>query len=584
MLATQRPHPRSDDAHPAGRRAPREHALAVSACRRRCAVKVAGAIIAGGPAQRLGGVAKPFLTVGGRADRRAAAGSVSRGRASRACSWSPTIRRRGRRWASRWCPIWSAASGRWAASTPALDARRTIATRSSAWRAICRSSRRRCSRRCATARPAPTRWRRARRGGIEPLCARYAAGAAAGRRRARARGRAGDPRAAGAGWRSTGSTSGELAALDPGRPQLLQRQHARGSRAAPTRWPPRSGRAAVTTRGWAVAAGGRAAAWSSRSRSSPRRRFIGDDHLFLAFARHAPHPFVAVRVRRARRRVLPPAADAGLVAARAAGRRAARRSRRSRSALHAGAAALTGLLLRALGRPVAVACGAARPDVARAPEPGRRVLVLGEHGSAGDGRSCSAALIALVRGRLSPPAARGARRVSVQGVGLRAAAAGAAGAGAACRGGRRAGGDRASAGAARRGPGGARGRVLHGWGGAGDARAGARRRSSCRSRAGSPTCSRATAVMPEPLAFGVGTAIVALAAFAAIAAAAGTAAAPACCRSRSARSRRRRCSRPAGRSARATSICRRSGSPGRRRRRSRRPGIAARVALACVAR
>src|SRR5947209_7925890 len=29
-------------------------------------MKVAGAIIAGGPARRLGGVAKPFLTVGGR--------------------------------------------------------------------------------------------------------------------------------------------------------------------------------------------------------------------------------------------------------------------------------------------------------------------------------------------------------------------------------------------------------------------------------------------------------------------------------------------------------------------------------------
>ena len=86
--------------------------------------------------------------------------------------------------------------------------------------------------------------------------------------------------------------------------------------------------------------------------------FHGDDHLFLAFARHAPHPFVAF-VSDAHGgeyyRPLPmlvwwllgrPALGSVPFAALAL-------------VLHAGAAALTALLLRALGRPAAVAGGAA---------------------------------------------------------------------------------------------------------------------------------------------------------------------------------------------------------------------------------
>ena len=61
----------------------------------------------------------------------------------------------------------------------------------------------------------------------------------------------------------------------------------------------------------------------------------------------------------------------------------------------------------------------------------------------------------------------------------------------------------------------ARTAVLHGWGGAGDARAGARGQAALRSPAGSRIVFTGDGVLPEPLAFGLGTAIIALAAFAA---------------------------------------------------------------------
>ena len=142
------------------------------------------------------------------------------------------------------------------------------------------------------------------------------------------------------------------------------------------------------------------------------------------------------------------------------------------------------------------------------------------------------------------------------------------------------GGDRASAGAARRGAGGA-GRASCTAGAGRATRAPASGQSYSRSRAGSPTCSPATGSCRRcwrsawarrssrswrSRRSGGGR----------------TTAAPACCRSRSARSRRRRCSPRAGRSARATSICRRSGWPGRRRRALASAGIAARVSIACV--
>ena len=111
------------------------------------------------------------------------------------------------------------------------------------------------------------------------------------------------------------------------------------------------------TRRAAVRAGALLAWWSAVP-FFVATTFHGDDHLFLAFARHAPHPFVAF-VSDAHGgeyyRPLPmlvwwllgrPAAGSVPFAALA-------------FLLHAGAAALTALLLRALGRPAAVAGGAA---------------------------------------------------------------------------------------------------------------------------------------------------------------------------------------------------------------------------------
>ena len=52
--------------------------------------------------------------------------------------------------------------------------------------------------------------------------------------------------------------------------------------------------------------------------------------------------------------------------------------------------------------------------------------------------------------------------------------------------------------------GGARARVLHGWGGAGDARAGLAAKSFCRCAAGLAHVFTGEGVLPEPLAFGAG--------------------------------------------------------------------------------
>ena len=155
-------------AHPGGRRAPREHAVAVSravpaASANRDAVKVAGAIIAGGPAKRLGGVAKPFLKVGGRAiaERqldlfRAAALARVFVVANDPAPWAPLGIAVVPDLVGGMGPL----GGVHAALTAADDCDAVICLAG-----ICRSSRRPCSRRCATARPGPTRSRRVRRAG-----------------------------------------------------------------------------------------------------------------------------------------------------------------------------------------------------------------------------------------------------------------------------------------------------------------------------------------------------------------------------------------------------------------------------------
>jgi type III secretion system FlhB-like substrate exporter len=113
----------------------------------------------------------------------------------------------------------------------------------------------------------------------------------------------------------------------------------------------------VTTRGWAVAVSV-ALLLIVGAPFFTTTTFHGDDHLFLTFARHAPHPFVVFTSDAhggEYYRPLPmlvwwllgrPGLGSAPFAALALG-------------LHATAAALTGLLLRALGRPSTVTYGAA---------------------------------------------------------------------------------------------------------------------------------------------------------------------------------------------------------------------------------
>ena len=123
-------------------------------------------------------------------------------------------------------------------------------------------------------------------------------------------------------------------------------------------------------------------------------------------------------------------------------------------------------------------------------------------------------LIAIVRGRLFLVGGSCARRVSIQGVGLRVAAAGAAGAA------RPAVAARLAAIAPQLALLAAvlvvRVRVLHGWGGGGRRARRALGTKLFQIASGLAHVFTGDGVMPEVLAFGVGTAIVALAAFAAI--------------------------------------------------------------------
>ena len=238
--------------------------------------------------------------------------------------------------------------------------------------------------------------------------------------------------------------------------------------------------------------------------------FHGDDHVFLAFARYAPHPFVAF-VTDAHGgeyyRPLPmlawwllgrPGLGSAPCAALALG-------------LHVGAAALVARLLRALGRPGVVASGAAvlmfvapqNLDAATwfsaSTDLFATVFVLG-------------ALIACVRGRpgIAAAAALGAylSKESAYALPLLALVL--------LRGHpwRRRLALVAPQVALLAGVLIVRTRVLHGWGGAGDARA-AGGAKLFQIAAGLAHVFTGDGVMPEVLAFGAGTAIVALAAFAA---------------------------------------------------------------------
>jgi hypothetical protein len=239
--------------------------------------------------------------------------------------------------------------------------------------------------------------------------------------------------------------------------------------------------------------------------------FHGDDHLFLAFARYAPHPFVAF-VSDAHGgeyyRPLPmlvwwllgrPGAGSAPCAALA-------------FLLHGGAAALTALLLRALGRPIAVAGGAAvimllAPQNLEAAswfsastDLFATVFVLAALTAAVRGSVLGAAATALAA-YLSKESAyvlpllallvlRGLpwrrRLVAVAPqIGLLAVVVI------------------------------ARTAVLRGWGGAGDARAGAGAKL-LQIAAGLAHLFTGETVVPEPLAFALGAAVIALAAFAAI--------------------------------------------------------------------
>jgi hypothetical protein len=266
----------------------------------------------------------------------------------------------------------------------------------------------------------------------------------------------------------------------------------------------------VTTRGWAVAVSV-ALLLIVGVPFFTATTFHGDDHLFLAFARHAPNPFVAF-VSDAHGgeyyRPLPmllwwvlgrtelgiaPFAALALV-------------------LHAAAAALTGLLVRALGRPLAVGLAAAF-----------MMLLAPQNLDAAAWFSASTdllatvcvlgSLIATVRGKLVPAAAlalaaylskesayglpllvlllpRGLpwrRRLVAIAAPLTALAAVLL----------------------------VRIRVLHGWGGAGDAHA-AIGAKLFQVASGLVHVFTGEGVMPEVLAFGVGTAIVALATLAAV--------------------------------------------------------------------
>ena len=266
----------------------------------------------------------------------------------------------------------------------------------------------------------------------------------------------------------------------------------------------------MTTRGWAIVA----AAVLVVAVGGPffaATTFHGDDHVFLAFARHAPHPFVAF-VSDAHGgeyyRPLPmavwwllgrPGLGSAAFAALAL-------------ALHAGAAVLTAAFLRALGRPAVVAYGAAvlmflapqNLDAAywfsASTDLFATVFVLAALTAAARGR-IGLALAAALAAYLSKESTYVLPLLALLVLGgltwrrrLASTALLAAVLGPVLI---------------------ARTRVLHGWGGAGDARASVGAKLF-QIAAGMAHVFTGDGVMPEALAFGAGTAIVALVVFVAV--------------------------------------------------------------------
>ena len=249
--------------------------------------------------------------------------------------------------------------------------------------------------------------------------------------------------------------------------------------------------------------------------------FYGDDHLFLAYARWAPHPFAAFAADAHGGEYYRPLPMAAWWLLGNVGRRGGGSTVPFAAlalVLHVGASALTASLLRALGRPPAVAVGA-----------GALMLLAPQNLDAASWFSAStdlfatvfvlAALTAAVRGRvaLAAATAMGAylskesafalpllsllvlhghqwrRRLSVVAPQLVLLALVLA----------------------------ARTAVLHGWGGSADARAAAAAKLLLQLPAGLALVFTGGGMLPLPLALGLGTAIVALTAFSAARASAG---------------------------------------------------------------
>ena len=320
---------------PPGRGAPRVTALAMSAPRRPSPPPSSPAA----PRTRLGGAAEVQALLSStasasstassrscaprfarRADRRQRPGAVGGARRRRSIARSaPPSRRRARS----------------PASTP-RSPRLPRTPASSASRPTCRSSRPRCSSCLRDHAPGADAVVPRVAGRAEPLLARYA-------RASRPSSTPRSPPAARRAWSicsrascaRPGSTSRRCAPLDPDAALVHERQHARGSRGGSR------GKGAVTGDAPRLAA-----ALAARARGGGRRRrrpvLLGDD----LRQRRPPLPGVralraeparGVRARPARRRVLPPAVDERVVAARRASATArAGPSRRSPLALHCG--------------------------------------------------------------------------------------------------------------------------------------------------------------------------------------------------------------------------------------------------------
>ena len=238
-------------------------------------MKVAGAIIAGGLASRLGGVAKPFLAVGGRtiAERQLALLRPALARVLVVAN-DP----------APWAPLGvEVVPDRFAKVGPLGGIHAALAAVDDCDAVVCVAGD------LPFVAPALIAALRDRApgadavaprtaAGIEPLCARYARAVFPSVRRASARRRAGGPRVPRRrhGRLDRGRGAGGAGS---GRAQLLQREHAGGS---PARRRDRRSRRVMSGRAAAAAA---ALLVVVAIPFFAATTFYGDDHLFLAYAR-----------------------------------------------------------------------------------------------------------------------------------------------------------------------------------------------------------------------------------------------------------------------------------------------------------